>query len=111
MTRRRYRYNPETKAVEEIGADWTDAEKRAPVPTEELVYGGLGTATDGTPIDSRRKHRDYMKANGLGLVSDYTQQNAKAEQKRQDFFAGRHEHKGLREHISRAIETVKKGRR
>ena len=28
-------------------------------------------ATDGTPIDTRRRHREYMKENGLSLCSDY----------------------------------------
>jgi hypothetical protein len=31
------------------------------------------SATDGTDIGSRRKHRDYMRANGLTTADDYTQ--------------------------------------
>lgn len=78
MTRRRYRYDEATKAMVEVGADWTDTERRAPVATEEIVYGGLGRATDGTPIDTRAKHRAYMKANGLTVADDFKGEWAQA---------------------------------
>lgn len=110
MSRRRYRYNPETKAVEEVGADWTDAERRAPVATEELTYGGM-RATDGTRIDSKKRHREYMKQNGLAMASDYTEAHAKAAQQRENFFAGKHDHKGLKEAIGRAYDAVRSRRR
>lgn len=35
-------------------------------------YDGL-QATDGTPINSRTKHREYMKANGLTMADDFKQ--------------------------------------
>lgn len=111
MSRRRYMFCRETKEMVEVGADWSDAERRAPTVTEELVYGGAGTATDGTPINSRKKHREYMKANGLALASDYTEAWAKAEKWREDFKAGRHlgahNHPGLREAIGRAVDKVR----
>ncbi len=107
MTRRRYRYDEETKQMVEVGADWTDAERRAQVPTEELIYGGLA-ATDGTPINTRRRHREYMQQNGLALAGDYTETNARAAKQRENFFAGRHDHKGLKEAISQAYDQVKR---
>lgn len=110
MTRRRYRYDEATKQMVEVGSDWTDAERRAQTPTEELTYGGM-RATDGTPINTKRRHREYMQQNGLALVSDYTEHNAKAAKKREDFFAGRHEHAGLKEAIGRAYDQVKRKRR
>lgn len=39
----------------------------------ESHYDGMA-ATDGTPIDSKRKHRDYMKANGLAMTADFSGQ-------------------------------------
>jgi hypothetical protein len=39
-------------------------------------------ATDGTPIDTRTKHREYMKQHGLTTIDDYTQHFAKAERER-----------------------------
>lgn len=35
-------------------------------------YDGLA-ATDGTPINSRTKHRQYMKEKGLAMVDDFKQ--------------------------------------
>jgi hypothetical protein len=34
-------------------------------------YNGLA-ATDGTPIDTRKRHRQYMKDNNLSLHGDYS---------------------------------------
>lgn len=69
----------------EVGDDWTDAERRAQTATEELTYGGA-RATDGTPINSRKKHREYLKRNGLTHASDFSPQyteNVKANQERE----------------------------
>jgi hypothetical protein len=38
----------------------------------ERHYEGL-RASDGTPIDTRAKHRAYMKAHNLTTIDDYTQ--------------------------------------
>lgn len=56
----------------EIDADWTGAEKRAQTPTEELAYGKLGRTTDGVDVSSRRKHREYLKATGFTVASDFS---------------------------------------
>lgn len=53
-------------------------------------YDGLA-ATDGTPINSRTKHREYMKANGLTMADDFKQTWAKAQADRE------------------AVRTMKKG--
>lgn len=104
--KRRYRYSLETKQMVEVGAEWTDAERRAQTPTEELTYGHL-TATDGTPLDTRRKHREYLEHHGLALADDYKETWEKASQRRKDFYAGRHAHEGLKEAIGRAVEQVR----
>jgi len=108
VSRKRYRYNTETKQVEEIGADWTDVDRRAPAATEELVYGNLGTAPDGTRIDTRKRHREYMKANNLALADDFKDTWAKAEQERKAFHSGQHKAEGLREQIGRALYNRKR---
>lgn len=111
MSRRRYRWNPETQAMEELGADWTDAERRAPTATEGLVYGNLGRATDGTPIDSRTKHREHMRRNGLALASDYQDTWARAEKERAKAFSGDFDRQGRREDVARALHQQKRGKR
>lgn len=103
----RWRYDKDSKSMVEIGSDWTDTERRAPVATEELVYGNVGPATDGAPLNSRRKHRDYLQQNNLALASDYTETWKQAAKRREDFFAGRHKHEGLREAIGRAVDKVR----
>lgn len=50
-------------------------------------YDGL-TATDGTPIDTRAKHRAYMKERGLTTVDDYSQTWAKEARAREERMAG-----------------------
>ena len=87
-------------------SDWSDAERRAPVPSEEAIYGNIA-ATDGTPLTSKRRHRDYMKANGLALASDYTDTWAKAAKKREDFFSGRTDIPGRKEAIAHAYDSLK----
>ncbi len=109
MSRRRYMYDEASKSVVEIGQDWTGAERRAPVATEELTYGKLGVATDGTPIDSRKKHREYMRQNNVALVSDFPQTWAKEERARADIREGRADKAERREAIGRAMHQ--RGRR
>ncbi len=52
-------------------------------------YDGL-QASDGTPIDTRTKHREYMKRNGLTIADDYKGEWAKAEKDRRDRMTGSH---------------------
>jgi putative FmdB family regulatory protein len=50
-------------------------------------YDGL-RATDGTPIDTRSKHRAYMKANGLAMADDFKQTWADAAKEREKIRSG-----------------------
>lgn len=72
-------------------------------------YEGL-RATDGTPINSRKKHQEYMKRHNLTTMDDFTGVWDKAAQERATFFT-----KGgtiKRQDIERAIfELNEKGRR
>lgn len=69
MTRRRFRFNTETGALEEIGLE-VELAPRVHLQTD-TAYDGL-KATDGTPIDTRRRHREYMQANNLTMAADFT---------------------------------------
>lgn len=62
-------------------------------------------AQDGTDIGSRKKHREYMKANGLTITSDFTETWAKARQEREAVQRGTHngERKAIREEVGRAL--------
>lgn len=111
MTRRRYRFNEETNTLEEVPNDYTGADRRAQTATEELTYGGL-QATDGTPINTRRRHREYMKTNSLALVGDFTNTWAKQGAEREAFRKGesREHFKAAKAAIVQAIHQPKRRR-
>ena len=65
-------------------------------------YDGL-RATDGTPIDSRTKHREYMKRNGLAMVDDFKQTWAKAQKEREEYRSGTFKDPELRKELTEAV--------
>lgn len=113
MSRRRYRWDEAMQAMVEVGAEWTDVERRAPVATEGLVYGNLGRTTDGADISTRRKHREYMRATGTTVMSDFDETWAKAKQDREAFYAGKSpEHRReLKEAAGRALYEARRRNR
>ena len=72
-------------------------------------YDGLA-ATDGTPINSRTKHREYMKANNLTTLDDFQGELASARQHRDDYYTGK---KGTvtRQDVARAIAQLEQRQR
>lgn len=110
MARKRFRYDEIIKEMVPVPDDWTGAERRAPVATEALVYGGL-QATDGTPLDSRRRHREYMQSRGLALMGDFKETGPKADARRRETLMGQADKRERREAIGRALYEQKKGRK
>src|SRR4051812_20837908 len=108
--RRRYVQDPVTfklievtEAVEPLlavdsGALWGDR-----------YYDGI-RSTDGVPIDTRSKHRAYMRERGLTTVDDYSQSWKDARVSRDDFFTGGGDKVARREAIERAIHDQNKGK-
>lgn len=64
-------------------------------------YDGL-QATDGTPINSRTKHREYMKQKGLTMASDFKGEWAQAAAMRELRRAGKHDD-GLKKEVTEAV--------
>lgn len=66
----------------------------APPPALRVDSGALWTdkgytnlrATDGTPIDTRTKHREYMKQRGITTIDDYTQHFERTAKERDAFY-------------------------
>lgn len=85
----------------EVGDDWSGDAGRAQTVTEELVYGGI-KATDGTPINSRKKHREYLNQNGLAMASDYSEAYQEREAGRRD----REETKKVRAQVDRDVHKI-----
>jgi putative FmdB family regulatory protein len=68
-------------------------------------YDGL-RATDGTPIDTRTKHREYMKSKGLAMASDFTGTWKQAAKERENIRVGAdpERKRAIREDVERAIQ-------
>lgn len=102
MSRRRYRWDEEAKQLVEVGDDWR------PTPRVELQtgahYEGL-RATDGTPIDTRQRHAEYMKRNNLALAADFQRTWAELPKKKAEA-----ERAARREAIGRTIHQLENGR-
>ena len=60
-------------------------------------------AHDGTVIDSRKKHRDYMKRHSLSTVDDYSNQWKSQADERAKVFTGTNDREGRANDIAEAI--------
>lgn len=84
--RRRYIQDPKTHELIEVTSDYA-----APTRNDsgalwgDRHYDGL-RATDGTDISSRKKHREYMKANNLTTVDDFKETWAQAQKERERYY-------------------------
>lgn len=89
MTRRRWIY-PKNGEPYEVGDDFvnTRGENTDASLWNDRGYDGL-RATDGAPINSRKKHREYMRANDLTTMDDFKSTWKKEEVTRQDRMAGK----------------------
>ena len=103
MTRRRYRWNEETQQLEEVSAD-VEVTPRLQIQTGGH-YEGL-RATDGTRIDTRRRHAEYMRREGVGLASDFRKTIAEAPKKR-----AAEEKRARREAVARIAHPLENRRR
>jgi hypothetical protein len=84
-----------------VGEEWDGGEGRALTTTEELVYGNA-KATDGTPINTRKRHREYLKQNGLAMAADYSKEYQEKEAARRE----RHEDRERRETVERNVYKI-----
>lgn len=99
--RGRFVYDAAAGEVVEKDAEWTDAEIHAAIGTEELTYGDA-RATDGTPINTRKRHREYLKSKGLCMASDYSAEYQANEAARRE----RAEDKERREMVERNVYKI-----
>lgn len=102
--RGRYVFVEELGKCVPVGEDWSDTPRRAQVPTEEIVYGNA-KATDGTPINSRKKHREYLKRNGLAMANDFSEGYRERVKKSREEKDSKH----LRETVERAFYKSRRG--
>jgi len=111
MSRRRWVYTDGGRPLSEpieVSEDYVGEVRDGHRRSEEEIYGKI-TATDGTDLSTRKRHRDYMKANGLALADDYKNTWAKAEQRRQEYARGNTgQGKQIREAVARALYERKR---
>lgn len=110
MSRRRYRYvtNEAGELVsQEVSPGYTGYGEGA--ARVELMldghYEGL-RATDGTPIDSRTKHREYMNRNGLAMADDFKGVWAKAAERRAELSTTGGDHAKRRATVERVFHQL-----
>ena len=92
----------------EVDRDW----RNAAVSTGDLgkfQYDNL-RAIDGTDISSRTKHRNYMKANGVTMASDFQGTWQDAANERQQIQSGTHDKAARHEAVGRALYERSKRR-
>lgn len=65
----------------EVSREWNNV-PRSTGDLGKFEYNNL-TATDGTDISSRSKHRKYMKENNLSLTTDFKDTWAQGQTKRE----------------------------
>jgi hypothetical protein len=92
-----------------VSEDWANPGHETGRRSDAEIYNNL-RATDGTPIDSRTKHRNYMKANGLAMTEDFKEHFKKAEKRREEVLSGNADSKERREVIGRALHEARNGR-
>jgi hypothetical protein len=108
--RRRYRYDPESGEMVEITPGYQPPSRKTALNHMGGLWGdrhydGL-RATDGADISTRKRHREYMKRNGLTTADDFKQTWADAKEKREHYM----QHGGSirRQDIAEAISKLQR---
>lgn len=111
MTRKTYHYDPELGCmVEGPGPRRIDGHSGDGWRFSDRVYSGKPfRAPDGTVIDSRKKHREYMKRNGLTTMDDFTNTWSKQQKEREAFLRGEsQQHRAeIRQDVIRSLERLR----
>lgn len=112
MTRKRYRYDPESGEMVELMNNLQASGKKGALNHMGGLWGdrhydGL-RATDGEDISSRKKHREYMRRNGLTTADDFKETWARAKKEREHYM----QHGGSirKQDIRAAIEKLQNRR-
>ena len=105
MSRSTWHWSPEDgKLVEGPGPRRTDGSGDGWRFSDRLYSGSPFKAHDGTIIDSKKKHREYMKRHSLTTIDDYTGEWEKAKERREAVFTGKHDKAQRIEAIKYAME-------
>ena len=89
---------PDAAVTPDAGALWGDSND----------YDGL-RASDGTMIDTRTKHRAYMRRHGITTADDYQEHWQKMRRERDEFYTSGSDHAQRREAVEKAITKGRNG--
>lgn len=106
--RTRYRWDDEQQKLVEVGSDWRPTARME--INVDRNYENL-SLQDGTVVNSRRQHQEYMKARGLTLADDFKDTWAKQQKERAAASQGDFDHKARREAIGRAAYQLEQRQR
>jgi hypothetical protein len=110
MARNTWHWDPEQgKLVEGPGPRRSDGSGDGWRFSDRLYSGSPFKGMDGTIIDSKKKHRDYMRRHNLATVDDFSGDWERAKKRREDVYTGRHDRHQRREAIARALEKLHGG--
>jgi hypothetical protein len=71
--------------------------------SDRLYSAAPFRAHDGTLIDSKRKHREYMRRHGLSTADDFKGTWDRAAKQREQAYTGRHDRRARLEAVRRAV--------
>lgn len=108
--KRTYHYDPTTgRMVEGRGPSRSEGSGDGWRFSDRLYSGKPFKGHDGTVINSKRKHREYMKRNNLTTTDDYSGEWARARERREAIASGKpFDTAARREQVARAIEYLHK---
>jgi len=101
----RYIYDPVTK---EMVPGCSPRRGDSPLVSDRLYSDNPFIAPDGTLIDSKAKHRDYMKRAGVTTMDDFKDTWEEKRKERDAFYTpgASHDSKARREDLERAIKKL-----
>jgi hypothetical protein len=106
VARRRWVY-VDGEAIEVTSDYMPEPKNTDAVLWSDRNYEGM-RATDGTPIDSRSRHREYMKVNNLALMDDFKESFAQSQQRKAEYVTQGKHAAVKRADIERAIHTLQR---
>lgn len=107
MARRTYHYDEKLgRMVEGPGPRRVDGSGDGWRFSDRAYSGAPFKAPDGTIIDSRKKHREYMKRTGLTTADDFKGVWDAAAKRREAVYTGQHDKRERREAVERAMEKA-----
>lgn len=112
MSRRRYVWDAVAGRLVEVSPEFVGQRRSEGRKSEEEVYGHI-TATDGTDLSTKRRHREYMQTHNLTIADDFRQtwDSAAKEMKSAQTPGSGYDARARREDLGRAMHELRSRRR